>query len=146
MSGWVFHNIAEGIMAHNLNMDITSACDASQDHRPLGMKGNLESASHVLNHFGFHTTNRWASNNANMPFWGTIGLAPGQYILTQSEATKMDQVPNVVGMGARDAVYEMERRGLKTRVQGRGKVVAQSIDAGGKVVKGSMCLLKMQYQ
>ena len=146
MSGWVFHNIAEGIMAHNLNMDITSARDEQQEHRPMSMKGNLESASTVLNYLGFRTINRWATNNGNMPFWGTVGMDANQYILTQSEPEEMDMVPDVVGMGARDAVYEMERRGLHTRVQGRGKVVSQSIAAGKKIVKGSTCVLKMQYQ
>jgi cell division protein FtsI (penicillin-binding protein 3) len=146
MSGWVFHNIAEGIMAHNLNMDITSARDEQQEHRPMCLKGNLESANTILNYLGFHTIKRWSTNNGSVPFWGKVGMDGNQYILTQSEPEEMGLVPDVVGMGARDAVYEMERRGLRTRIQGRGKVVSQSIAAGKKIVKGSTCVLKMQHQ
>ncbi len=146
MSGWVFHNIAEGIMAHNLNMDITSARDEQQEHRPMCLKGNLESANTILNYLGFHTIKRWSTNNGSVPFWGKVGMDGNQYILTQSEPEDMSLVPDVVGMGARDAVYEMERRGLRTRIQGRGKVVSQSIAAGKKIVRGSTCVLKMQHQ
>ncbi len=146
MSGWVFHNIAEGIMAHNLNMDITSARDEQEEHQPMGLNGNLASASTVLNYFGYQTTNRWATNDIKAPFWGTVKIEPNHHVLEQYEPTGMNQVPNVIGMGARDAVYEMERRGLRTRVIGRGKVVSQSQEAGKKAIKGTTCILKMQYQ
>ena len=38
-----------------------------------------------------------------------------------------DRVPNVVGMGLRDALYILENRGLKVEVTGYGKVLQQSI-------------------
>ena len=54
-------------------------------------------------------------------------------------------MPNVVGMGARDAVYLMEKHGVKTILKGRGKVVMQSIHPGVKVTNGATCILTMQY-
>mgnify|MGYP000473182137 CR=1 FL=1 len=39
-------------------------------------------------------------------------------------------IPNVTGMGLRDALYLMENRGLKVQVQGFGKVTRQSILPG----------------
>ena len=45
-------------------------------------------------------------------------------------------VPNVYGMGARDALYLLEKSGLKVNVAGSGKVVSQSYGAGQKIVKG----------
>ncbi len=41
-----------------------------------------------------------------------------------------EQVPNVVGMGLRDALYLLENRGLKVVVSGAGKVVLQSLRSG----------------
>ncbi|MEM1217394.1 MAG: penicillin-binding protein [Bacteroidota bacterium] len=41
-----------------------------------------------------------------------------------------DKVPNVVGMGLRDALYILENMGLKVEVIGNGKVVRQSIIPG----------------
>jgi cell division protein FtsI (penicillin-binding protein 3) len=50
-------------------------------------------------------------------------------------------VPNVVGMGAKDAVYLLETYGLRVKVQGRGKVKSQSCSAGKPVIKDSECVL-----
>ena len=41
-----------------------------------------------------------------------------------------DKVPNVVGMGLRDALYQLENLGVKVQVQGVGKVIRQSLIPG----------------
>ena len=146
MSGWVFHNISEGVMAHNLNMDISNARDSLQERRPKAMSGDLKAASMVLGHLGFDTQRQWGDNNSDQSFWGSVALGGTQYILKQKERESDNIVPNVRGMGARDAIYQMERRGIKTKVVGRGKVRSQSLTPGEKVVRGSVCTLTMQYQ
>jgi cell division protein FtsI (penicillin-binding protein 3) len=45
-------------------------------------------------------------------------------------------IPNVVGMGARDAVYLLERTGLRVILSGIGTVTSQSIPPGRKAVRG----------
>ena len=72
MSGWVFHNIAEGIMAHNLSMDISSALDENREPRPTILNGNLASAKTVLSHLGYNSTGKWATNGNGSPFWGPL--------------------------------------------------------------------------
>ncbi len=52
-------------------------------------------------------------------------------------------VPNVFGMGAKDAVNLLENLGLKVIVSGRGKVVEQSISAGSRLSSGSRIFLKL---
>ena len=39
-------------------------------------------------------------------------------------------------MGARDAIYLLEKVGLRVSVEGRGKVVRQSIPVGRRVSRG----------
>ena len=46
-------------------------------------------------------------------------------------------VPDVVGMGARDAIYLLERVGLRVNVEGQGKVVRQSLPVGRRVYRGN---------
>ncbi len=41
-----------------------------------------------------------------------------------------DKVPNVIGMGLRDALFSLENRKLKVQVNGFGKVVSQSLPPG----------------
>ena len=43
------------------------------------------------------------------------------------------KVPNVVGMGLRDALYLLENKGLQVKVVGAGKVVKQSIIPGTRI-------------
>jgi cell division protein FtsI (penicillin-binding protein 3) len=52
-------------------------------------------------------------------------------------------VPNVVSMGAKDAIYLLENAGLRVRLLGRGSVRYQSIAPGSKVGKGDMITLEM---
>ena len=54
-----------------------------------------------------------------------------------------DQVPNVLGMGLRDAIYILESRGLQVRIVGRGQVTRQSINAGSKVEKGQEIVIQL---
>ena len=43
------------------------------------------------------------------------------------------KVPNVVGMGLRDALYLLENKGLRVKVTGAGKVRKQSIIPGTRI-------------
>ena len=52
-------------------------------------------------------------------------------------------MPNVVGMGARDALYLLEQRGLKVKLEGRGRVIEQSVPAGDKVKRKQTVTLRM---
>ena len=53
-------------------------------------------------------------------------------------------VPNVVGMGARDAMYLLESRGLKVSARGKGSVVSQSIPAGKPLVRGTAITINLE--
>jgi cell division protein FtsI (penicillin-binding protein 3) len=52
-------------------------------------------------------------------------------------------VPDVTGMGLRDAVYLLENSGMQVTVKGRGKVVTQSIEPGIRVTKGQNIILQL---
>ena len=63
--------------------------------------------------------------------------------MTKSATPQKDRVPNVMGMGARDAVYLMEQQGIKVRLRGRGKVAEQSLHAGDTIGKNTVCMLRL---
>ena len=52
-------------------------------------------------------------------------------------------VPNVKGMGAKDAVALLENAGLSVIVSGRGRVVEQSITPGARLNNGSRIFIKL---
>lgn len=52
-------------------------------------------------------------------------------------------VPNVLGMGLKDALYILENRGLKVRIVGSGMVKKQSLQPGSRCFNGSAITLEL---
>ena len=52
-------------------------------------------------------------------------------------------VPNVVGMGLKDALYLLENAGLNVQINGKGWVTRQSIQAGTKNSPGQQIQIEL---
>ena len=120
MSGVVFHHIAEGVMAQSLKRSVDDARDARSSFTPAVKKGDSQAANLVLASL---------KTKASVP-------SSANY----RESSK-HTVPDVTGMGAKDAVYLLESRRVKARIKGRGKVKSQSIHAGTAIKQGMVCEL-----
>ena len=120
MSGVVFHHIAEGVMAQSLKRSVDDARDSRSSFTPAVKKGDSQAANYVLASL---------KTKASVP-------SSANY----REGSK-HTVPDVTGMGAKDAVYLLESRRVKARIKGRGKVKSQSIHAGSAVKHGMVCEL-----
>jgi cell division protein FtsI (penicillin-binding protein 3) len=55
-----------------------------------------------------------------------------------------NKVPSVINMGLRNAVYLLEKSGMKVSFSGKGKVQTQSIAAGTSVIKGATIHLELE--
>ena len=145
MSGKVFHDIAEGIMAQSLKMDVKDAHDENSILEPDVKSGNIIAADYVLTHLGYETRADWSGSYADgNPIWGHATRGNGHIALTRQDKTQANVMPDVTGMGARDAVFLIESRGVKTKLYGRGKVTQQSIAAGNTISKGMACILTLR--
>lgn len=145
MSGKVFHDIAEGIMAQSLKMDVKDAHDENSILEPDVKSGNIIAADYVLTHLGYETRADWSGSYADgNPIWGHATRGNGHIALTRQAKTQANVMPDVTGMGARDAVFLIESRGVKTKLYGRGKVTQQSIAAGHTISKGMVCILTLR--
>jgi cell division protein FtsI (penicillin-binding protein 3) len=80
--------------------------------------------------------------------------AAGEWIsqVTDSTGTRFTSVtyvgkiiPNVIGMGASDAVYRLEKLGVRVQLNGVGLVKKQSLPAGSKIVPGMPVLLSLGF-
>lgn len=144
-SALVFHNIAEGIMAKSLKLDVADARDSLSIFIPEVKDGDLVAADYVLKYLGINTRKDWSLDPTDgHPVWGQAEWSPSVLTLEQRPACAGDVIPDVSGMGARDAVYALERRGVKVRLAGRGKVTHQSLPPGHKIRKGETCTLKLE--
>ncbi len=144
MSGVVFHHISEGIMAQDLKLSVADARDSLSVLLPDVKNGNIIAADYVLSRLGVKTNENWSGSYANgNPIWGTTSHQNNQVKLTKVENVQAGLMPDVTGMGARDAVYLLESKEVKVRIEGRGKVVSQSLPAGHQIKKGEVCSLKL---
>jgi cell division protein FtsI (penicillin-binding protein 3) len=67
--------------------------------------------------------------------WITAVVANNQVVLKPSYFNQK-LMPNLKSMSAKDAVFLVESMGLRAELQGRGKILSQSIAPGEKVYKG----------
>jgi hypothetical protein len=54
-------------------------------------------------------------------------------------------LPDVIGMGAGDAVYLLEKKGYKTKMNGFGRVFRQSPLPGSPAIKGDLVTLELGF-
>lgn len=144
MCGPVFREIAEGIMSQDLKLSVNDARDAESVMLPDVKSGNMLAADYVLSHIGVNVDKWWDSSFADgNPIWGNAVHSGDCVRIVSVDETGGDTVPDVTGMGARDAVAMLERRGVKVRLDGRGRVVEQSLPPGNTVRKGDVCTLRL---
>lgn len=122
MSGGIFHHISEGVMAKSLKLSVTDARDSISVLVPSVLKGDNNAAGYVLRQLGVNTSK--------------VPMA--------SVDVKAGKMPDVTGMGARDAVYQLERLGVKVKLSGKGGVARQSIAPGTALQGGMSCVLELK--
>ena len=87
---------------------------------------------------------------AHDPEWrieAAQGVASPPIVKAQSAPTVEEGVmPDVRGMGLRDALRELESRGLRVTFKGKGTVVSQSIEAGETITAGEDVRIGLEIQ
>ena len=141
MAGSVFSKIAERVYAKDLRLDLSAAIDSTTNVIPAVKSGDMKEALYVLNELDIPVQNQAAAQQGS-EWWGHTQPAPTAVIL-QGQTPAAGTVPSVIGMGAKDAVYLLEKQGLKVRLSGVGKVKRQSIAGGSTLRKGQAIALTL---
>ncbi len=136
VAGPVFSEIAERVFASRqlYNKEQEQDADEEKYSLPEIKKGNPENIYRIADELNIKSLPALPSfpdlkdekgNNQS------AGNSPG------------DKVPDVRGMGPSEAVFMLEKAGLRVRLQGTGKVKTQSQEPGSKVVRGSYIYVKL---
>ena len=145
MAGPVFRKIAEGVMARDLRLSVVDARDAQSAGLPDVKNGDVRAARTVLDKYGIASWVNWQKDDiSNGMVWGMASVTPQNVRLSKSDRVPYGVIPDVGGMGARDAVYLLESSGAKVRLEGRGKVVWQSMPAGHRIARGDTCTVQLR--
>ncbi len=142
MAGSVFSKIAERVYAKDLRLDLSNAIDSTTNVIPAVKAGNMDETLLVLNELDIPVQKEF-HHSKGKESWGHANQSPDAVILQEQKNTA-DKVPSVIGMGAKDAVYLLESKGLRVRLNGVGKVRSQSIGAGSRLVKGQTITLHLK--
>lgn len=138
MPGAVFKEIAEGIYIRNVSEHpIKVQSDTVHIHTPKVKAGLYKSTEIVLDKLD----QKYKSANKKTE-WVSVQADENGIQLKDKEFID-GLMPNVEGMGARDAIFLLENKQLKVRIEGMGKVTEQSIPPGTKIVKGSQVTIKL---
>lgn len=130
VSGPVFREVADRIYASDMQMynDMPTRLVGNTGNPPT-KAGQSKATQKVYKAFGYKPL--FASKSE---YYNIIDTSAGAVF--QENTERRGVMPNVAGMGLKDALYLLGNAGLKTKVYGSGKVIAQSIAAGTKVGKG----------
>lgn len=75
--------------------------------------------------------------------WATLS-GENAGLLLQPMPVEKGKMPDVKGMGLKDALYLLENKGLKVKIVGSGKVAAQSIAPGAAYIKKQTITIELK--
>lgn len=140
VSGPVFKEVADKIYAekigseslHNIHNGVDSGVS-----RFYGLKTDLDK---ILNMFSYPST-----DSATAGSWRSTTLLNNQANLNTAynNGAPINKVPDVTGLGLKDALYLLENMGLKVEAKGKGKVTYQSIAQNTDFHKGQSINLQL---
>ena len=140
MAGAVFKEVAERtIILKSKRVPEKVAPDSLEQvpHWPVAPGGN----NHAV---------RKVAERLNMPYtapacnWVKPAGEPLDKPMAEEMKLARGRIPDVTGLGAKDASYLLGSLGLEVRMKGRGKVTAQSRKPGSSLGKGGIIELQLQ--
>lgn len=135
VAGPVFKEIADKVYATGFYKEIE---EPAQKEYPLILKGYAPDTYRVLAHLGINGI-------AGRP--ETEWLNPvrrSDTILIREHTTIENLVPDATGMGLRDALFILENAGLKVKINGKGRVIRQSLMPGTRIIRGDVIELELR--
>ncbi|HRZ98540.1 MAG TPA: penicillin-binding transpeptidase domain-containing protein, partial [Paludibacter sp.] len=142
MAGSVFKSIAEQVMSLKSTFNLQSIKnDTTQKISliPEVKSGNFTAAETVM-------------KNINL----SMGTSETEWVQVQNSdkgnkvipmSVHGNKIPNLCGMGAKDAMYIVNKLGLYAHMSGRGKVISQNLKPGSIISKGQHVVLILdQYE
>jgi cell division protein FtsI (penicillin-binding protein 3) len=132
MCGTVVKDIAEKIYSASIVFDVAKIADDSlKVAKPEMLIGNDAALKRITGELKVSA----------IPAASTASAASSA---SSASSTMVTTVPDVTGMGAKDAIYAIEQCGMRAAVSGYGKVEAQSVKTGAKAVAGQTVILTLK--
>jgi cell division protein FtsI (penicillin-binding protein 3) len=133
----VFREIATKLYAMYVEQKNPSAYAVAKDSSLFYYAGFSKDLKNVLTAVNVKYMDSVAEKS-----WASVYAKENQTIM-KSLVVKEKIMPNVRGMGLKDAIYLLENMGLKVSIRGKGKVTMQSVAPGTALAKGVTVILEL---
>jgi cell division protein FtsI (penicillin-binding protein 3) len=139
VAGPIFKEVADKVFANSLQMhkELDERPFMASSSIPYSLNGSRDELYQVFTALGVPVTgfpekSEWmkTSTKDSVVVTDALELIPGL-------------VPDVVGMGLKDAVYVLENSGLTIQFTGKGVVKKQSILPGKRIVRGQTIKIEL---
>jgi cell division protein FtsI (penicillin-binding protein 3) len=137
LAGPVFKEIATKLYAMYVNKKQPDLFATKKDSAAYFYAGNTSDIKNV-----FKTLNVSYQDSTANSEWGNA-FANNYQPLVRSTVVRRQIMPNVKGMGLKDALHLLENMGVKVSIKGKGKVANQSIAPGSNIAKGTSVVLEL---
>jgi cell division protein FtsI (penicillin-binding protein 3) len=138
VSAPVFKEISDKVYSNRMEMhDTIPVLDSTVKTLPLAKAGSRKDLTKVLSQLQVNVS----SQNSDA-MWVSSGTANNGIQLTERKVVR-GMVPNVIGMGAKDAMYLLENAGLRVKINGKGIVTKQSMEAGSRIQRGQQIVIEL---
>ncbi|MDD4428124.1 MAG: penicillin-binding protein [Paludibacter sp.] len=141
MAGSIFKKVAERTMLMKSSWSPDCLANDSvrkQPYLPEVKSGNSFALKKVVDELALPL------ENPELRGWVKQTSNEGNLLSLDTYKIQKGLVPDVCGMGVKDAFYMLGALGLDVRVKGRGKVIAQSLKPGTLLREGSIIELELQ--
>ena len=139
VSGPVFKEVADRLYATRIAKVPFTTAQSSVDKNAYQFYGLKNDINKIFSVFNYHETDSATSGS-----WRSTIVQDGNVkLLADNIAVKGTKVPDVTGMGLKDAVYLLENMGLKVSASGRGKVTSQSLAQNSDFKKGESIKIQL---
>jgi len=139
VSGPVFKEVADRLYASKVANEPLNKFEKDRDssfYKFYGMKSDVNT---ILNAFNYKETDKAISGA-----WATSILNDGKAQLVADNFSNLkNKVPDVNGLGLKDAVFLLENMGLKVVALGKGKVIYQSLAQNSDFNKGQSIKIEL---
>lgn len=138
VAGPVFKDIADNIYARDLELHLAMEKKLKNEPGvfPTIRAGKQEELTMLCNELG-------VSNHSVTEEEWVKAVRNGNAVTWKKNAIVQNLVPDVQGMTLRDAIYVLEKNGLRVEFQGRGRVADQSLTPGTRISKGSRIYIRL---
>jgi cell division protein FtsI (penicillin-binding protein 3) len=133
----VFREIATKLYAMYVEKKSPTMYAAKKDSSAFFYAGYTKDIKNV-----FSTLNVKYTDSIGQQTWSSI-FSNDYKTVVRGNSIRKQVMPNVRGMGLKDALYMLENMGVKVSVRGKGKITAQSLPPGAQLAKGVTVILEL---